>query len=112
MAEDLSKDPNMDDDHDVRVTTRSKDLPNCDDIGSQNLKDDPKNYEVENPCEAPLSGFSGTGITETELSGRNEQNKPLERASRDPAEEEADGKAQREWEEKLRENNNSVLVCA
>lgn len=111
MAEELPKDPNMDDDHDVRVSTHSQDLPNCEDVESQNLKDDPKNYKVENPREAPSSGFSGPGVTETNVSSRNEQNKPMESASRDHAEGEADGKAQREWEEKFRENNNSVLVC-
>lgn len=109
LAEELQKDPKMDDDHDVRVTTHSQDLPNCADIGSQNLKDDPRNYEVENPCKVPAAGFSGTGVTETKVSSRNDQNKPMERPPRDQAEDETDRKAQREWEEKFRENSNSVL---
>jgi hypothetical protein len=111
VAEELQDGSNFHDNRDVGVAKCSQDLPNCLDIGPETVRDDPENHEVENPQEPPSSGFSRTGAAEAKVSGRNEQDKTMERALHDQTQKKAEEKAQREWEENFRQNDISLLVC-
>lgn len=114
MAEEVQDDSNLNNNHVDRVDTCSQDLPDSHDIGTETVRDDPESHEVENPREAPSSRFCGTVIPEVSVSSRTEQDISMGRALNDQAQKKAheeEKTAQREWEENVRENNSSALVC-
>lgn len=109
----------MVDSQDNAIVSSSEDLPNCFNDREEILREG-----SENPEEEVLVGRQVSDILESKRDStssnhhlnRNGRNGDMERALEHQAQligkYEAEEKAQREWEEKFRENNSSTPVCA
>ncbi|XP_059665983.1 uncharacterized protein LOC132311864 [Cornus florida] len=97
------------------VATCSEGFPNCSDTGSEFLRVESENQGEQVLLEGPLSGGleNQRDVTDADnyINGHGSE-KDMERALEHQAElierYEAEEKAQREWEEKFRENNSST----
>lgn len=108
MGKNLHSDSSIHDFQGDTADTCSEHSSNCADIKY------PANNGVKDLPEAPDSGLSGNRVADAYFSSRNGQDDDGKRALQHQAQTtdqyEAEDKAQRDWEEKVRENSSCVQV--